>query len=81
MWTPETRGRMAKIRKKLKRYPADMTGEEWSAIAPLLPRPARRGRPRTTDLREVANAIRYLVRTGRGCPTAARPERAGLFDP
>src|SRR5258708_19772212 len=64
MWTPKTRGRMAEIRKKLKRYPTDMTTEEWSVIAPLLPRPSRRGRPRKTDLREVVNAIRYLVRTG-----------------
>jgi len=66
MWTPETRGRMAKIRRKLKRYPTDMTDEEWSVIAPLLPVPAKRGRPRKTDLREVVNAIRYLVRTGCG---------------
>src|SRR6266704_2727739 len=66
MWTPKTRGRMAEIRKKLKRYPTDMTEEEWSVIAPLLPPPAKRGRPRKTNLREVVNAIRYLVRTGCG---------------
>ena len=57
---------MAEIRKKLKRYPTDMTAEEWLVIAPLLPRPSKRGRPRKTDLREVVNAIRYLVRTGCG---------------
>jgi transposase len=57
---------MAKIRKKLKRYPTDMTDEEWSVIAPLFPGPETRGRPRKTDLREVVNAIRYLVRTGCG---------------
>jgi putative transposase len=66
MWTPKTRGRMAEIRKKLKRYPTDMTEEDWWVIAPLLPQPAKRGRPRKTDLREVVNAIRYLVRTGCG---------------
>src|SRR5271163_3652965 len=66
MWTSESRGRMAKIRKKLKRYPTDLTEEEWSVIAPLFPRPKSRGRPRKTDLREVVNAIRYLVRTGCG---------------
>lgn len=60
------RGRMARIRKKLKRYPTDMTDEEWSVIAPVLPQPSARGRPRKTDLREVVNAIRYLVRTGCG---------------
>jgi transposase len=53
-----TRGRMAEIRKKLKRYPTDMTEEDWWVIAPLLPQPAKRGRPRKTDLREVVNAIR-----------------------
>lgn len=57
---------MAEIRKKLKRYPTDMTDEEWSVIEPLLPRPSARGRPRKTDLREVVNALRYLVRTGCG---------------
>src|SRR5258708_34182976 len=66
MWTPKPRGRMAEIRKKLKRYPTDMTTEEWSVIAPLLPEPKKRGRPRKTDLREGVNAIRYLVRTGCG---------------
>ena len=66
MWTAQTRGRMAEIRKKLKRYPTDMTDEEWLVIAPLLPQPAKRGRPRKTELREVVNAIRYLVRTGCG---------------
>jgi putative transposase len=32
----------------------------------MLPRPSRRGRPREVDLREILNAIRYLVRTGCG---------------
>jgi hypothetical protein len=40
MWTPETRGRMAKIAQKTKRYPSDLTDEEWSVIEPLLPAPA-----------------------------------------
>jgi putative transposase len=64
MWTRATRGRMAAIEKKTKRYPSDLTDEEWSAIEPILPQPARRGRKRTTDLREVVNAIRYMVRSG-----------------
>jgi putative transposase len=55
---------MAKIARKTKRYPSDLTDEEWAAIAPLLPAPARTGRKRTTDLREVLNAIRYMVRSG-----------------
>ena len=46
MWTEQSRGRMAKIAKKTKRYPSDLTDEEWEAIAPLMPQPGRRGRPR-----------------------------------
>jgi putative transposase len=64
MWTRATRGRMAAIEKKTKRYPSDLTDEEWSSIEPLLPKPAKRGRRRETDLREVVNAIRYMVRSG-----------------
>ncbi len=41
-----------------------MTDREWGLLAPFLPRPRRLGRPRTTDLREVANAILHLVSTG-----------------
>ena len=66
MWTAESRGRMARIRQKLKRYATDLTEEEWSVIGPLFPPPSKKGRPRKTDLREVVNAIRYLVRTGCG---------------
>src|SRR5271168_3975136 len=64
MWTSESRGRMARIEKKTKRYPSDLTDEEWLAIEPLLPGPAKRGRKRQTDLREILNAIRYMVRSG-----------------
>lgn len=40
---------MAGIARKTKRYPSDLTDEEWSAIAPLLPAPGRTGRKRRTD--------------------------------
>ncbi|ESW72021.1 hypothetical protein X772_33600 [Mesorhizobium sp. LSJC280B00] len=29
MWTKQSRGRMAQIAKKTKRYPSDLTDEEW----------------------------------------------------
>lgn len=66
MWTPEQRGRMAKIARKTKRYPSDLTDEEWARIAPLMPKPGRRGRPREVEFREAINAVRYLVRSGCG---------------
>ena len=57
---------MAQIAKKTKRFPSDLTGEEWGQIAPLMPKPGRRGRPREIEFREVINAVRYLVRSGCG---------------
>ena len=57
---------MAKIEKKTKRYPSDLTDEEWERIRPLLPRPAKKGRKPEVDLREVVNAIRYMARSGGG---------------
>lgn len=64
MWTKEHRARAATREKLVKRYKTDLTDEEWQAIEPLMPQPARTGRRRSVDLREVVNAIRYLVRTG-----------------
>jgi len=57
---------MAEIERKTKRYPTDLTDEEWVRIEPFLPKPAKTGRRRGVDLREVLNAIRYLARTGCG---------------
>ena len=57
---------MAEIERKTKRYPTDLTDEEWATIEPFLPPPARTGRQRGVDLREVLNAIRYVARTGCG---------------
>lgn len=66
VWAEKTRGRMADIERKTKRYPTDLTDEEWSRIEPFLPGPARSGRRREVDLQEVLNAIRSLARTGCG---------------
>src|SRR6266852_5968029 len=66
MWTEQSRGRMAQIAKKTKRYPSDLTDEEWERIAPLLPKPAKKGRKPEVDLREILNAIRYMARSGGG---------------
>jgi len=44
-------------------YPSDVTDEQWALIEPLIPvYPG--GRPRTTDVRDVLDAILYVLRTG-----------------
>lgn len=45
-------------------YPTDLTDRQWALIAPLIPPPREGGRERTTNIREVLNAIFYLLRTG-----------------
>src|SRR5215467_10308989 len=45
------------------KYPSDVTDEQWALIEPLIPvYPG--GRPRKTDVRDVVDAICYLLRTG-----------------
>ena len=66
MWTRESRGRMAEIARKTKRYPSDLTDDEWERIKPLIPKPPKRSRRPTVDLREILNAIHYMVRSAGG---------------
>ena len=47
-----------------KAYSSDLTDEQWKLIEPLLPTVKPGGRPRKTDIREVVNAIFYMLRTG-----------------
>ena len=45
------------------KYPSDISDEQWALIEPLIPvYPG--GRPRKTDLRDVVDAIFYVLRTG-----------------
>lgn len=60
-WTEITR---AQYRRDELRYASDMTDAEWAVVGPLLPGRSPLGRPRTTDLREVLNAILYLATGG-----------------
>lgn len=46
------------------RYPSDLTDREWTLIAPMLPAARRGGRPRTTNLRDVVDAIQYIASSG-----------------
>lgn len=55
---------MGAIERKSKRDPTDLTDEKWSRIAPLLPRPAKRGRKPSVEMRESVNAIRCMTCTG-----------------
>jgi transposase len=47
-----------------KAYATDLTDAEWALLAPFIPPAQPGGRPRTTDMREVLDAIFYLLRGG-----------------
>ena len=69
MWKPEHR--RAACRRGL-RYPSDLTECEWALVEPLIPPAKRGGRRRTIDVREVLNAIFYVLSTG--CQWNALPK-------
>ena len=46
------------------RYPTDLTDDEWRVLEPLIPPAKPGGRPRSVDVREIINGIRYLLRSG-----------------
>src|SRR5271169_6146498 len=69
MWKPEHR--KAASRKGL-RYESDLTDEEWAVAAPLIPSAKRGGRKREVNVREVLNAIFYVLWTG--CQRKALPK-------
>jgi transposase len=60
-WTEITR---PQYRREGMRYSSDMRDDEWAMIAPHLPPPRRLGRPRTTDLRAVVDALLYVLTSG-----------------
>lgn len=60
-WTETTRSH---YRRDGLRFASDTTDAEWALLEPLMPEPAGIGRPRTTDLRAVVNAILYVLTTG-----------------
>jgi len=47
-----------------KPYPSDLSDAEWDILAPLVPPAKPGGHPRVVDIREVLNAIFYVLRTG-----------------
>jgi transposase len=61
MWTAENRGTYDH---KTKRYPSDLTDEEWALVEPHLPPPTKGRRHPALNRREVMNAILYVLTTG-----------------
>ena len=60
-WTELTRRQHARVGD---RYAIDLTDAEWTLIEPLMPPLKVAGRPRTTRLRDVFDAILYIATTG-----------------
>ena len=62
----------AEYARRTTRYASDLTDREWALLVPFMPAERGLGRPRTTDLREVLNAILYIAATG--CPWRYLPK-------
>ncbi len=61
VWTDTTRIRYDRIGG---RYSSDCNDEEWALIESFMPCRRPTGRPRTTNLRDVWDAIQYMASTG-----------------
>ena len=61
VWTPFTRADHARTGL---RYASDTTWAEWFLIAPFMPPQPATGRKRSTRLRDVVDAIFYLLQSG-----------------
>src|ERR1700742_307845 len=59
-----------------KPYPSDLNDAQWEVLHELLPDAKPGGRPRTTDLRELVNALFYIAREG--CSWRALPHDFGI---
>lgn len=55
---------MQNQKQKRKSYETDVTDGQWAIIAPLIPKAKPGGRPREVDMREIINAIFYLLKSG-----------------
>src|SRR4051812_23811960 len=45
-------------------YPSDLTDAQWALVEPHIPGGPGGGRPRKTDMRDVVDAVLYILRTG-----------------
>jgi putative transposase len=55
-----------------RRYPTDLSDDEWRCIGPHLPGPTGQGRPRLHGLRAILNAVFYVLKSG--CPWRLLPK-------
>ena len=46
------------------KYPTDLTDKQWGIIRPLIPPAKWGGRPRKVVVREIVNAVIYVVKSG-----------------
>lgn len=56
--------RNVKVPAPRRRYPTDLTDQEWALLAPLIPAPKPGGRPALHDRRELVDAMLYWLRCG-----------------
>jgi putative transposase len=54
-----------------RRYPTDLSDDEWRCIGPHLPESTGQGRPRLHGLRVILNAVFYVLKSG--CPWRLLP--------
>src|SRR5215210_6815490 len=64
VWKVVLGGYFATLARMRRPYPTDLSDAEWNHIAPHLPAPEGHGRPRTHDLREILNAVFYVLKSG-----------------
>jgi transposase len=69
VWPVEDR--LARDDRSALRHPSDLSDQEWSSVSPLIPSQGRDGRPRKVELREVLNALLYVLATE--CPWRSLP--------
>jgi transposase len=68
-WTETARRKYAR---RGRRYSSDLTDDEWALVHPFLPSARPTGRPRTTDLRAVVDAVLYMASSG--CQRSLLPQ-------
>lgn len=69
---PRTKTARQEYRRNASRYASDLRDGEWALITPFMLPAKRIGRPRTTNLRDVVDAVVYMATTG--CEWAQLPK-------